>query len=846
MDTEPLVMKSLPDNIDRLRAENEELRLRLAEAEETLQAIRAGAVDAFLVDAEDGKRVYTLETADRPYRIFLECMQQGALTLADNGLILFCNARLAQLLQTTRGRLTGTAFADLLPQKLTWNNLLEHGKQETARAETWLRRSDGIAVPVELTVSPLQLEHGQAVCVLVSDLTERKEHEHYRRTQEDLQHSEERFRLASAAVDGLIYDVNLATGHVWRSAKLQKLVAFTPDEAEPTRQWWWDRIHPEDRDRLVQATEKAIAEGRLVVRNEYRVRHRQGHYLYVWDQGILQLGADGTPQRVVGCTVDMSDRVKSAEQLALSKRQVEESLALLDALADKAPVGLAFLDPSFRFIRINERLAAMNGPSPAEHHGRSLAEIVPDLWPGLEPLLRRALAGESVTDEEMVGETQAAPGELRYWLVSVYPVRVQGSIIGIGLVQVEVTAQKRTEAALREADRRKNEFLAMLAHELRNPLAPIRNAVSILNLVGPKDPVLVEARELIERQVTSLVRLVDDLLDLSRVSRGKILLQKATIDLAAVVRAAVDTTRPEIDSRRHELIVDLPTRPVLVHGDFTRLNQVVGNLLQNAAKYTDTGGQIWLSLTRERREEVPELVQDSEVSPAFEAVIRIRDTGRGIDPAALPSLFDLFYQVDRNLDRAEGGLGIGLAVVRGLVELHGGKVTARSAGLGQGSEFCVRLPCLPLASTEPRPPGAECKAKSAPRQRILIVDDNRDAADSLAFLFELEGHEVSVAYDGLKGLELALHFRPETVFLDIGLPGIDGYQVCRRIREHGLTDTLVVAITGYGRDEDRRQAEVAGFDCLHVKPVQPEALQDLLLQGKPGSKSIATHAAVSS
>jgi signal transduction histidine kinase/DNA-binding response OmpR family regulator len=363
---------------------------------------------------------------------------------------------------------------------------------------------------------------------------------------------------------------------------------------------------------------------------------------------------------------------------------------------------------------------------------------------------------------------------------------------------------------IQQADRHKNEFLSMLAHELRNPLAPIRNAVQILRLRGSTDAELEQVRDLIDRQVQQLIRLVDDLLDISRITRGKIRLQTEAIDLAVVVARAVETNRPLIDGRRHELTVTLPAEPVRVEGDPVRLAQVLGNLLNNAAKYTEEGGSIWLTVER----------------AGDEAMLRVRDTGVGIPEEMLGSVFDLFTQVDRTLDRSQGGLGIGLTLVRRLVEMHSGRVQVFSAGPGRGSEFVVRLPAL-VGGRRPPPTGngvVSSLARSG-RARVLVVDDNRDAADSLALLLRLAGHEVCVAHDGPTAVALAADFGPQLVLLDIGLPGMDGYAVARRLRaQPNAHKTLLVALTGYGQEEDVRRSREAGFDHHLVKPADPEAL----------------------
>jgi signal transduction histidine kinase/two-component SAPR family response regulator len=379
--------------------------------------------------------------------------------------------------------------------------------------------------------------------------------------------------------------------------------------------------------------------------------------------------------------------------------------------------------------------------------------------------------------------------------------------------ELEQRVEARTNE-LREAAHRKDEFLAMLSHELRNPLAPLRNAVEILHLQNSTDPHVLAARDMIERQVVHLVRLVDDLLDVSRVSRGKIQLRKETFDLAVVVRQAEEISRSIMKARRHELIVTLPREQVPVEGDVTRLTQVIANLLDNAAKYTDDGGKIWLTL--EKKSDM--------------ALLRVRDNGRGLDAEAMKNSFDLFYQADRNLDRAEGGLGIGLSLVKSLVQMHGGTVEARSAGRGKGSEFIVCLPCL-AATTPDQPAGSPAPlARPGHRLRALVVDDNHDSAESMALLLQLEGHEVLTAYDGKSAVEVSLRERPDLVLLDIGLPGLDGFQTCRAMRAGGLKDTLIVAMTGYGQAEDRQNSQQAGFDAHQVKPMDLQAIRDLLVQ----------------
>ena len=378
----------------------------------------------------------------------------------------------------------------------------------------------------------------------------------------------------------------------------------------------------------------------------------------------------------------------------------------------------------------------------------------------------------------------------------------------------ELDRLRQQVQALEAARRQTDEFLALLAHELRNPLAPIKNAVSLMQMGGLSASMTEWYRTVIDRQVTLLTRMVDDLLDVSRIESGKISLRREPVDLALVVESAVDAARPLVQARRHSLEIIVPGEPLRVSGDLTRLVQVVLNLLTNAAKYTPEGGQIRLAVAREG-----------------EAVaIRVRDTGLGIPADLLPRVFDLFTQGDRSLERSEGGLGIGLALVRHLVERHGGTVEAHSDGAGRGSELVVRLP--PLAGPWEAPGGAARRpdglGESGPC-RVLVIDDDRDAAESMTVLLELWGHEVRIAYSGQEAVGMASAEPPDAVLLDIGLPGMNGYEVARRLREvPGCASALLVAVTGYGQEEDRRRSRESGFDHHLTKPVEPAILQDLL------------------
>ncbi len=393
------------------------------------------------------------------------------------------------------------------------------------------------------------------------------------------------------------------------------------------------------------------------------------------------------------------------------------------------------------------------------------------------------------------------------------PMRFLGIVLDITeRVRLEEDLRRKVQE-LAEADRQKDEFLAMLAHELRNPLAPIRNSVQVLQLVGAQEPNVKWAGEVIGRQVKHLSRLVDDLLDISRITRGKVTLAREPIEVAAIVSMAIEAIRPLIDERRHELEVSLPSEPLRVKGDLTRLTQVLSNLLNNAAKFMEPGGKVWLRAGRK----------------GDEAVIEVKDAGVGIAGDVLPYVFDLFKQGDRSLDRSQGGLGIGLTLARRLVEMHGGTIVAASEGVGKGSRFEVRLPLLPDKPRGGRGGVERLEKKAVTPRRLLVVDDNRDAAAALTRLLEVMGHQVAIAHDGQKALEACEEFLPEVVFLDIGLPEMDGYEVARCIRGRlSGAAVVLVAVTGYGQDEDRRRSLEAGFTSHLVKPVDLMAIKDLL------------------
>jgi CheY-like chemotaxis protein len=384
-------------------------------------------------------------------------------------------------------------------------------------------------------------------------------------------------------------------------------------------------------------------------------------------------------------------------------------------------------------------------------------------------------------------------------------------VVGVLGVSHDITERKAAEDALKAADRKKDDFIALLAHELRNPLAPIRNGLQVIRL--SEDRAMRErSQAMMDRQLAHMVRMIDDLLDVSRINRNKMELRRARVTLAEVVGAAVETAGPAVAEGGHELTVSLPEAPVLLDADLTRLTQVFGNLLSNSAKYTPKGGRIWLSA--ERR--------------GPQVVVAVRDTGIGIPERSLPTIFDMFSQVDRSIERTTGGLGIGLALVKGLVEMHGGTVTAASGGDGTGSTFTVTLP-VPADHAEPAGGSTETRRAAGAARRVLVVDDNRDGAASLADMLRLLGDDVRTAHDGLQAVEEAGRFRPEVILMDIGMPRLNGLDATRRVRGQPWGRAIkIIALTGWGQEHDRERSREAGCDGHLVKPVSLADLEQML------------------
>jgi PAS domain S-box-containing protein len=483
----------------------------------------------------------------------------------------------------------------------------------------------------------------------------------------------------------------------------------------------------------------------------------------------------------------------------------------LQTMADAMPAIVTLCSRDLRFLWINELGAQWLRRRPEEVIGRPMAEVIgAEQLAKIRPYIERVLAGEAVSYER----------EVDYPAVGKRWASVRFAPAGEGWVAVitDLHERKQMEHALQDADRRKDQFIATLAHELRNPLAPIRNAVAILGRDGVAEPDREWSRGVIERQVAHISRLVDDLLDVARVSSGKLLLRRERVALGAIVAAALETSRPALDAAAHRLSVATPGADAVLDADPTRLAQVIANLLDNAAKYTPPGGTVEL-----RAERV-----------GHEALLTVRDDGIGFPPELAQRIFEPFAQWAPPA-HATSGLGIGLSLVRGVVELHGGKVSASSEGPGKGSRFEVRLP-LASASDSIAVKPADARPAAPAGMRVVVADDNRDAADTLCRILSLYGYEVRSAYDGESALEVCSAFRPHAAVLDIGMPGRNGYDVARRLRER-MNGVKLIALTGWGADADVQQARAAGFDHHLTKPVDPAALNELLAKSRPSPRA---------
>ncbi len=631
------------------------------------------------------------------------------------------------------------------------------------------------------------------------DVTDRK------RIEEEERAGRKRFRMALTAARMVAWEFDPATGTVITSENAADLVGLPPDEEIKDPDRGFALVHPDDLERQRATMEKAIAERGSYVSQYRMVRPDNGEAIWMEERAHAVTGDLPDSVRLVGIAMDVTDR----KQQEIRLKESEEHLS---AVIEAIPQVVWTANTNGEVDFASRRWYDYTGRTPEETLGTAWTSAVhPEDLAQTAAKWEAALATNEPTEIEY--RLRAADGRFRWQLIRGVPLKdTSGKVLKWFGTVTDIHDRKEAERELQENDRRKDEFLATLAHELRNPLAPIRNGLEVLRLAGGNPEAVEQTRSMMERQLTQMTRLVDDLLDVSRINSGKLELKREPVPLAAVLNSAIETSRPLIEQMRHQLTVNLPKHSVLVEADLTRLAQVFLNLLNNAAKYSDHGGHIWLTAERE----------------GSDVVVSVKDTGIGIASDQLPGLFDMFSQLHHSLEKARGGLGIGLTLVKRLVEMHGGMIEARSDGPGKGSEFIVRLPLVVEASI-PRKEIAGKYRELKSSNRILVVDDNRDSADTLSMMLEIMGNETYTAYDGEEAVVAAANFRPNVILLDLGLPKLSGYEACRRIRKGiGGEELIVIAQTGWGKEDDRQRTYEAGFDHHMVKPVDPRALMELL------------------
>jgi PAS domain S-box-containing protein len=661
--------------------------------------------------------------------------------------------------------------------------------------ELLVERPDGTRVLCMPYPMPLRSPDGAitgAIHLLV-DIT------NWKRTEEELRDSEQRFMRFMHNLPGLAWIKDRNGRYVFANESATR--AFARPLAELVGRTDHE-IFPSGTAAEFVANDREVLERDAAIQTIETLEHGDGSLHYSIVSKFPIPGRDGRTALVGGVAVDVTELKQAEEALRRSE-------AWFRTLAEASPALIWWLDPHGRLTYVNLPFL--------EYFDRPTQDVLDRGWQLLlHPDDADAYLAAVETAQRERSRLQATArvnhGDGEWWWIESYALPLfgdDGEYHGHVGTSLDVTERKEFERALSEADSRKDEFLAMLAHELRGPLAPIRNSIEIMRrIAAPGTGPVVDT---LERQVRQLVRLVDDLLDVSRISRGRIELRRERVDLRTIVHHAVEAVQPLCDAMSQALSVSMPADEILLHADPARLAQVFGNLLSNASKFSDRGGCISL---------------DVQVADAS-ALIRVADEGVGIASEQITRIFDLFAQVDTSADRAAAGLGIGLTLVQTLVGMHGGTVEVSSAGIGCGSEFIVRLP-LATAAGPAGAPVTSAPTSHAPR-RILVVDDNRDAADSLAMLLRLGGHETATAFDGLQAVEAAGRFHPDVILLDIGLPGINGFEAARRIRQqHADRRPTIVALTGWGQDADRRASQEAGFDAHLVKPVDDATLARLL------------------
>jgi len=759
-----------------------------------------------------------LEESEQRFRALFEQSTGGIAQVDLEGRFVLVNDRYCEIVGRTREELLTLRMQDLthpddIPGNMASFVELAQGRRPSFTIEKRYLRPDGSDVWVQNAVSAVRGPDGRVryITAMVADITA------LRRAQgsQAMFAAQRQLALDAARLGWWQYDP--ASGmvtHDARYAEIYGLEGVGPRHVDEIARL----LHPDDAPRLWDAVKAAMrADDPAPYAVEYRIRRPDGALRWLEARGIASFAGRGDARVVtslVGTVADVTER-------RLAEEVLRENEARFRLMADASPAALWLTDPSGNCTFLSRQWYEFTGQTEQQALGQGwLTATHPDDRERVADEFLRANAARAPFRSEY--RLRAAHGEYRWSMDLARPwFSETGEYAGMVGVVFDIDDRKRAEQALEEASRRKDQFLATLAHELRNPLAPISNALQVWPLLDNTPEEAARLREIMGRQVNQMVRLIDDLLDVSRITRGVIELRTERLDLRVALGVAVEAQRPFIEAHRHTLTVDLPGYPLPVQADHGRLVQVFGNLLHNAAKYTAPGGHIRLAARRD----------------GTQVRVSVADDGAGIPVHMLGSIFEMFTQVDQSLSRAHGGLGIGLTLVKNLVELHGGTVEARSEGPGRGSEFVVSLPAV--GDDESDLPAMETPARTLPplpRRRVLVVDDVEPSANTFALMLKGLGQVSLAVHDGVSALDAMETFRPDVVFVDIAMPGMDGYEVARRIRAMPGTQPVLVALTGFGQEDDRRRALAAGFDAHLVKPASIETVHALLaapLRGGP-------------
>ncbi len=793
-----------------LQAGAQDCLIRESLSTETLNRAVENAIVRHSILSEQRATKHEMREGDAHFRAILEVAPDAMVIVDQHGIIVLVNSLTKVMFGYAESELIGEHVEMLMPQQLRESHVNYHLAYSTRREHredgsnlelTGLRK-DRSQFPIEVSLNPIETTQGVLISSAIRDVTHRKQ------VEDRLRRSDAQLRFI---MDSMPQKIGTATpeGEVdYYNPQMSEFTGLSFDELQA---WGWTQfIHPDDVDEHIRIWKNSVQSGEIF-EFESRFRRFDGEYRWHFTRALPMRDPSGKIVMWVGSNTDIDDIKKAEAALQISEVRYRR---LFEAAKD----GILILDFSTgRIVDSNPFMSDLLGYTHENFLKKELWEI--------------GLFQDKNANEAAVRSLQET-GYLRYEhlpLESKTGLAVEVEIVANAYNEADhqviqcnvrdITERSRLEKLLQAQAKelenlhlRKDEFLAMLSHELRSPLAPIANAIQLMSLQQDTESrTQQQARNIIERQLGKLQHLVDDLLEVSRITSGRVQLRREWVAVNGIAQGAVETVRPLMQQRRHELQVMLPTTPMLLYADAARLEQVVINLLTNAAKYTEEGGRISLSVAREKNE----------------CVIRVRDTGVGISPALLPNVFDLFTQAERSLDRSQGGLGIGLALVQRLTELHGGTVEAHSR-LGEGSEFVVRLP-LQADGSHPVETAVISARNSNRPLRILVVDDNVDTVLGFSLLLKAQGHEVRTAYNGLDVVRTAAEFHPHVIMLDIGLPGLNGYEVAKLIRGQPFgSDMTLIALTGYGQDSDRRTSTAAGFNYHLVKPARFEQLLQIL------------------